>query len=259
MELFPGSAGNATRLAPWVLHTQGQAIYTLHAAPTQEAFAGFWLALEAVLSQELRVDRGNAKHGPRWLQAEIVDPRSGEGLTPLAWGDRDLPMGPAPHSLHPGSAIQFSTPLELKLDDPSGPPSMADWLRLGRNRLARLARQVGRPIWPTEDERWRQLSEAATEARWSWIQAEQGTSWGPVPKHHFQLSGGWRGEVQIEEIPPAWRGWAGLLPLVGVGSHIPFGCGVGEAVTPEPRKFAPAPLAQDNVKKMLLQWRSGIA
>ncbi len=259
MELFPGSAGDEGRVAPWVLHTQGQDIYTLHAGPSTEAFAGFWLALEAVLSQELQVDRGNAKRGPRWLGAEIVDPRCDQGLAPLTWGDRDIPMGPAPHPLEPGSTLRFSVPLELKMEDRSAPPAMADWLRLGRNRVARLARQVGRPIWPVEDSRWRQLSDSATMAHWTWNHAERGTSWGSVPKHHFELSSGWRGEVRIEEIPAPWRGWAALLPLVGVGSHIPFGCGVGERQAAEPRKFAPPPSPQDNVQKLVLQWRSGIA
>ena len=63
-----------------------------------------------------------------------------------------------------------------------------------------------------------------------------------------------RGQGMVDRtISPA------LLPLVGVGSHIPFGCGVGEVTPFEAGKLASPPSAEGNVRKLVLQWRSGIA
>jgi len=260
-ELFPGSAGDPNRLAPWVLHTEGSSLFSLHLGTSPAAFDTFWLAWEATLAQALGLDRSRPGQGPRWLQAELTDPRTGATLTELTWGSRDLPMGPAPEPLSQGTILRFRAPLELRTGGADHPPAMADWLRLGRNRLSRLAQQVGRPLLPAQDPRWRGLSESAAQAQWKWEAPQQGSTWGPVPKHRFELSEGWRGSARVESLPEAWSGWSALLPFVGVGSHIPFGCGLAE-VDPIPpvEALRPAnPPTTASHRQIQLRWKDGIA
>lgn len=265
-ELFPGSAKIPGRIAPWILHQAPEGLLVALAAPSPEAFRGFWLALEAALSLACGRDRGTSRTGPRWLEARLVDPLRGEDLA-LAWGGRDLPMSAAPPPLQPGDELVFEAPLELRTGEEEAPPEMGDWLRLGRNRLAELASQAGRPVWEPRDPRWRELSALAVEARWTWIEAESGRGWAQIPRHGFEARG-WRGRVRIEALPEPWRAWASLLPFLGAGSHTVFGCGTArverreEDLLPLP---APEPEASGNLaapvagRRIVLNWKDGIA
>jgi hypothetical protein len=262
LELFPGSGGEEGRLAPWIGHFRQGEFYTLLASPGADALKGFWLALEAALASPLGLGRGSGAGGPAWLKAELWDAAADASLGEFPYGTQDLPMGPPPRPLREGDELSFEVPLQLRSGKPSEPPTMADWLRLGRNRLAALAAQNGRPIWPRLDPRWKILSELAEEARWTWLQAAPVSSWKPVPRHRFDLQG-WQGQVRIERLPKAWEGWSALLPLIGVGTHIPFGCGTAVVSLTHSQASGTQPcvdVAADRTQRIIpLRWKANLA
>lgn len=257
VKLFPGSAlhEDAERLAPWIIKPDAGSLTTSHFGLETGEFKTFWLALEASLSSMTGLDRGSWRTGPRWLEAELVD---GEGRTvlPLSWhSDEAVPMAPAPDAPLDGRRLGFEVPLILKAGRQDAPPAMGDWLRLGRNRIARLAAQRGYPIWPHDDPRWRELNASAESARWTWERARFGAIWPPIPKQH-RLIEGWMGTARIDHLPDDWRSWAAVMLWTGVGSKLQFGCGTS---TLGPGKVAGCPLPAPPRPKISLVWKEGIA
>jgi len=255
--LFPGSAlhEEAARLAPWIIRTEPGSLLTSHFGLEADEFRMFWLALEASLSMLHGRDRGNWRTGPRWLAAELLD---GEGRTvlPLNWhSDEAIPMASAPETRLEGQRLSFDVPLILKAGRQDEPPAMGDWLRLGRNRIARLAEQRGYPVWPRDDARWRDLNESAGSARWTWLESRFGTVWPAIPKQH-RLIEGWLGTARIDSLPDEWRPWAAVMLWSGVGSKLQFGCGT---TTLAPGKVAECPSPAGPCPKISLVWKEGIA
>lgn len=220
----PGSAyAGDGPLAPWALRGGAGALISVHAGLDTRTLAAFWLALEASLGTRLNRDHGSWTQGPRWLGAELAD-AEGSPLSELRFLDPDLPSSPPPRTLRQGDRLRLAMPMSLKGATPSGPPPMSLWLRLGRNRISRFAAQRGQPIWPGDDPRWKELSELAEAARWTWLNPHWETAAGVVPKHRFPLQG-WTGTVHIDQLPEDLAAWASLLPHLGCGSHVQYGCG----------------------------------
>ncbi len=232
--LFPGSAlgrGDGF-LSSWVLAQRGTGLLTVHADGAKGRFWAFAGALDDALAQLANLDRRRSGAPPRWISAALLVGDGTEPLLPLPWG-ATFPMAGPPTPLVPGSRLRFALPLQLKASAGGTAPAMADWLRLGRNRLARFAAQQGHPLWPPRDRNWRTLTDAAQDARWRWEEPRDRAPWAPIRKHGIQLHG-WTGTAVVEALPDAWVPWATLIPWVGAGSHITYGCGLAEVLPPAP-------------------------
>ena len=263
--LFPGSALGLSGVAPlagWVLARDGGGFLSTHFGLDPETFMVVGRALDDAFADSLGLDRRGPADHPRWLTPYLMDGDGRSPLLPLPWGV-SVPMSPPPSPLAEGSAIRFRTPLDLKTANDIRPPAMAEWLRLGRNRLHRLATQNGFGIWPREDPRWAALNQSAEASLWSWSEPSHGTPWRPLAKYQISLRG-WTGLARIEHLPEAWAPWAALLPAIGVGSHIPYGCGLGTielmASPPQERMQGCGPATEPQIHRIIpLAWRADLA
>ncbi len=260
--MLPGSAVGLPAPAPlasWLLTMdQGRLLSThFHLDPME--FRVFGRALDDAFADALGLDRRRSGADPRWLRPILMDGEATHPLLPLAWA-APVPMSPPPPPLAAGRRLRFHVPLDLKTANHSSPPPMGDWLRLGRNRVHRLVTQNGFFIWPKEDPRWSHLSREANGASWHWIQARHGTPWKPLLKYRIELTG-WMGAVHIDQLPDAWLPWATLLPIVGVGSHIPYGCGLASTLTSESiRGQGCEPETSEPHPRIIpLKWQDGFA
>lgn len=253
VDAFPGSAGGEfqERLATWAFDLSDGDLVTLHVGGDAPRLRAFACALDDVVAQRMGRDRRQPGQPPRWIRPHLLASDGTTALLPLEM-DRALPMVGPPGPLVPGDRIVFRVPLRLKTTSQHEPPSMGDWLRLGRNRISRLLRQTGQDVWAADDPRWKALSEVAGDARWAWETGASVSPWKPVVKHHMQVEG-WTGVACIEHLPDPWIPWASLLPWMGVGSHISYGAGFGR----------PLPAAADTVKparpSIPLRWKTEFA
>lgn len=234
--LFPGSAvGLPTpgRLADWVLTQEQGGLLSSHFGLDSEGLRLFGRALDDAFSDSLGLDRRRPGADPRWLCPVLMDGNGLEPVMEIPWSG-EVPMSPPPVPIAKDSRIRFHVPLDMKTADAVRPPRMGDWLRLGRNRIHRLVVQNGFQVWPKADPRWSALSRDAADASWMWDDPVHGSPWRPLPKYRLSLTG-WMGEVQIQHIPESWVPWATLFPVAGVGSHIPYGCGIARFLSPEGR------------------------
>lgn len=256
-QLFPGSAqglGTAAPLSRWVLARDGEGFLSTHFNLDPDTLRAVGQALDDAFAQALGLDRRGRQEDPQWLTPFLMDGSGTRVLMPLPWG-AGIPTSPAPPLLAEGSTLRFAVPLNLKTADRMQPPAMAEWLRLGRNRLDRLVMQNGHAVWPRKDGRWASLNETAKDAAWTWTEAAHGAPWRPVAKHGLLLQG-WTGQVHIDQLPDDWVPWASLLPIIGVGSHIPYGCGLGTLDLPQPLPAHHAIPERQSPRIIPLAWRA---
>jgi hypothetical protein len=262
--MFPGSAiglPSPSPLASWILTMNQGALLSTHFGLDIDGFKVFGRALDDAFADTLKIDRRRPGSDPRWLHPILLDGAGRVALTALDWFN-EIPMSPPPVPLSEGDRLQFQVPLDMKTADRKTPPSMGDWLRLGRNRIHRLVVQNGFRLWQQDDPRWLLLNREASSASWQWEEATYGTPWKPLAKYGIELTG-WMGQVEIRQLPEAWIPWATLLPIIGVGSHIPYGCGIG-CTSPSPTSGITAQGCSDHnsapPKRIIpLNWRAGLA
>ncbi len=261
--MLPGSAVGLpapAALASWLLTMDQGALLSTHFHLDPAEFQVFGRALDAAFADALGLDRRRPGTDPRWLCPVLMNGEATQPILPLAWS-APVPMSPPPPPLAEGRRLRFQVPLDLKTATQANPPPMGDWLRLGRNRAHHLITQNGFRVWDKADPRWAGLTRDAAQAAWQWNDSKFGTPWKPVAKYRLELKG-WMGEVRIEHLPDSWIPWATLLPVVGVGSHIPYGCGVGSAQPPADvaveAQGCKHPVLEPHPRIIPLKWRAGL-